>query len=400
MKRWGMIPPVNAYKRVVAAVLIAVTLAACGGGVRAPTKGDVLVYVAVPLSGFQANGGQTVLGGVRLAAEQINRNGGLDGYRVVVKPLDDESDSDVAVAQVAEIEAQLQSGASAERVLAVIGHLNSGQTLAAMTLYADMDLVVITPTASEQSLTQKGYTNFFRVNANDAVQAAVDAAFLAEHLDAQRVAVIFNNTEYGQGLAASLIDELAARGAETVLQIEVEEGQSQYAAEVAQIESAVPDAIFYAGYEIEAPYLRAQLVRAGVTAPMLCSDGAFLAATIDEADGTAEGMYVSAFAPSPRAVGDEAWFEAYQAVEYRNPDTYSVNGYVAMQVLAEGVRLAGSFDRDAIADALRANPIPTLLDELRFDTNGDLVDPQIWIYQVENSEFRPVNYTGTVDSAE
>ncbi len=67
---------------------------------------------------------------------------------------------------------------------------------------------------------------------------------------------------------------------------------------------------------------------------MLASDGAFLAATIDESNGAAEGMYVSAFAPSPRTVGDSRWFEAYQAVEYRNPDTYSVNGYVAMQAMA------------------------------------------------------------------
>jgi branched-chain amino acid transport system substrate-binding protein len=352
-----------------------------------PTRGDVIVYVAVPLSGFQANGGQTVLGGVRLAAAEINRSGGINGYRVVVEPLDDESDSDVAVAQVETIEAALQEG---REVLGVIGHLNSGQTLAAMARYADMSLIVVTPTASEQSLTQRGYTNFFRVNANDAVQAQVDARFLAEHLDAKRVALIFNDTEYGQGLAASLASELEALGAAVVTRIEVEEGQSRYDGEIGQIEAANPDAIFYAGYEIEAPYLRAQLVRAGVTAPMLCSDGAFLAATIDEADGTAEGMYVSAFAPSPRTVGDVAWFEAYQAVEFRNPDTYSVNGYVAMQVLAQGAELANAIEATAIAQALRSNTIPTLLKDLQFDANGDLIDPEIWIYRVENSEFKQI----------
>ena len=90
-----------------------------------------------------------------------------------MRPLDDESDSDVAVERVDTIQAALDGG---ETVLGVIGHLNSGQTLAAMELYKDMPLLVITPTASEQSLTSRGYTNFFRVNANDAVQAAVDAA--------------------------------------------------------------------------------------------------------------------------------------------------------------------------------------------------------------------------------
>jgi len=366
------------------ALVAGLLLTGCGGG-ETPSKGDVVVFVAVPLSGFMANGGQTVLGGVRLAAEEINRSGGFLGYRVVVRPLDDEADSEVAVAQVDQVQQALNQG---EKVIAVIGHLNSGQTLAAMELYKDMPLVVITPTSSEQSLTERGYTNFFRVNANDAVQAAVDARFLVEKLGARRVAVVFNNTEYGRGLAASLTRELAQRGGEAVLQLEVEEGQSHYEREVAQIQETNPDAVFYAGYEIETPYLRAALVGAGVTAPMLASDGAFLGATIDEAAGAAEGMYVSAFAPSPRNVADARWIEAYQAVEYRNPDTYSVNGYVAMQVLAEGVRQAGSLEAPRVADALRKNALKTLLNDLRYQSNGDLVDPQIWIYQVVDGEFQ------------
>ena len=356
---------------------------------RTPTKGDVFVYVAVPLSGFQANGGQTVLGGVRLAVEQINRSGGLLGYRVVVRPLDDESDSEVAVAQIDAIAEALSKG---ERVVAVIGHLNSGQTLAAMELYKSMPLVVITPTASEQSLSQRGYSNFLRVNASDDVQAAVDARFLSEYLQANRIAVVHNDTEYGRGLAAALVTELDARGAEVAVQIEVGEGQGSYTSEIAQIKTANPDAIFYAGYEIEAPYLRYGLVHAGITVPMLCSDGVFLAASIDEAAGSAEGMYVSAFAPSPRNIADKTWFEAYQVVEYRNPDTYSVNGYVAMQVLAEGVRRAGSLDAAKVADAIRSSAVPTLVDELSYKPSGDLANPRIWIYQVVEDEFEQVNW--------
>ena len=371
--------------RFVILVLVVTLVAACGGGGGdAPTRGDAVVYVAVPVSGFQANGGQTVLGGVRLAAAEINRSGGLLGYRVVVRAVDDESDSDVALAQVDQIDAALQAG---ERVFGVIGHLNSGQTAAAMTRYQEMPLTVITPTASEVALTAQGYDNFFRINANDAVQARVDAQFLVETLGAQNVAVVHNDTGYGQGLAAALAEELAARGATVAVTIEVAEGQSRYADEVAQIAAANPDAIFYAGYEIETPYLRAELVEAGLTMPMLASDGAFLAATIDEAGGTAEGMYVSAFAPSPRNVADSRWIEAYQAVEYRNPDTYSVNGYVAMQALAAAARQADSLERDAVTNALRDNGAETLLGDLRFTAQGDLQDAQIWIYEVVDGEF-------------
>jgi branched-chain amino acid transport system substrate-binding protein len=381
-------PVLLIIKVILVASLVSPLVTGCGSG-SIPTKGDAIVFVAVPLSGFMANGGQTVLGGVRLAAAEINRDGGLLGYRVVVRPLDDEADSDVAVAQVDQVRQAVEKG---ERVLAVIGHLNSGQTLAAMELYKDMDLVVITPTSSEQSLTERGYRNFFRVNASDSVQAAVDARFLVEELAATRVVIVFNDTEYGRGLADLLTQELEQRGGDPVIQIEVVEGQSRYEQEVAQIQAADPDAVFYAGYEIEAPYLRAALVEAGVSVPMLASDGAFLGATIDEAGGTAEGMYVSAFAPSPRNVADERWVEAYQAVEYRNPDTYSVNGYVAMEVLAEGVRKADSLEATAIAEALRQNALATLLDTLRYQPDGDLVDAQIWVYQVIDEEFRQVTW--------
>ena len=63
-----------------------------------------------------------------------------------------------------------------------------------------------------------------------------------------------------------------------------------------------------------------------------------------------------------------------------------------MQVLDQGARLANAIEADKIAKALRQNPIPTLLEELTFDANGDLIDPQIWIYQVSDGEFQQVDW--------
>lgn len=347
-------------------------------------RGEVVVYVAAPLSGFQANGGQTVVGGVRLAAEEINRAGGLLGYRIKVIALDDESDSEVAVQVAEQVRQAVERG---ERVLGVIGHYNSGQTLAAMEVYKDLPIIVITPTASEVSLTQRGYRNFFRVNANDAVQARVDAAFLVQRLGAQRIAVVHNDTEYGVGLGKLISEEIARLGAQVVITLQVAEGQSQYASEVERIRAANPDAIFYAGYEIEAPYLRSALVRAGVAVPMLASDGAFLSATIDESEGTAEGMYVSSFAPSPATAVDEKWVKAYQAVEYRNPDTYSINGYVALTVLVEAARSAKSVEGPRLAEAMRALRADTVIGPISYDENGDLRDPKVFIFQVQEGAF-------------
>jgi branched-chain amino acid transport system substrate-binding protein len=362
-------------------LLLILSLVACG---TAQPKGEVLVYVAVPLSGFQANGGQTVLGGANLKARQINQAGGVAGYTIRVVGIDDESDSDVAVEAALQVKSDLAEG---KKIVAIIGHYNSGQTLAAMEIYKDLPILVITPTASEVSISQQGYPNFFRVNANDITQGRIDAEFLVEELNAKKIAVVHNDTEYGIGLKDQITKALQDLGAEVVLTIQVEEGQETYANEVKRIEEAAPDAIFYAGYEIEAPYLRADLALEGANIPMLGSDGTFLSATIDEAGGTAEGMYLSAFAPSPKTVVDSQWVKEYQAVEYRNPDTYSVNGYAAMEVVAEAIKNANSIDHDKVLQAAVQLDFDSVMGRMAFDEHGDLMQQRIFIFQVVDNEF-------------
>ena len=363
-------------------VMAVLLLPACGPG---KPKGEVFIYVAVPLSGFQANGGQTVLGGARLMAEHLNREGGLLGYQVTVVGMDDESDSDVAVAVAEEIEQAVREG---KKVVGVVGHYNSGQTIEAMKVYKDLSLIVITPTASEVSITQQGYRYFFRVNANDTVQAKVDAEFLVNTLGVRRVAVLYNDDPYGIGLGQLIAQDLTALGAEVPVSLQVAVEQATFEKEIPQIRDAAPDAVFYAGYEIEAPYLRLALVENGLgDLPFLASDGAFLSATVDEAGAAAEGIYVSAFGPSPAQAVDKKWVQEYQAVEYRNPDTYSINGYSALSVLAEGVKKAKSFDAGKVADALRALDIQTPIGRMSFDANGDLKSPQIYVFQVRDAEF-------------
>jgi branched-chain amino acid transport system substrate-binding protein len=372
----------NQWLIVLIVLALMLSASACGG--PTPTKGEVTVYVAAPLSGFQANGGQTVLGGARLAADEVNRAGGLLGYKVVVVSKDDESDNDAAVAVANEIATDVKAG---KRVLGVIGHYNSGQTLAAMEIYKDLPIVIITPTSSEATLTQKGYHNFFRVNANDATQARVDADYLVNKLGAKKIAIAHNDDPYGIGLGKAMADQIGKLGGQAVLNLQVKVEQSQYITEVQQIKSAAPDAVFYAGYEVETPYLRKQLVDAGVKVPFMASDGAFLSATIDESEGSAEGIYLSNFAPEPRAVVQAQWIKAYQDVEFRNPDTYSINGYSAMKVLIAGAQKAAGFDGPRVADAIRALDITTPMGKVAYDANGDLKDQRVFIFQVKDGAF-------------
>ena len=373
----------NRYAICVAVVLslVLVTQTGCG---RSRLKGEVFVYVAAPLSGWQADGGQTVVGGVRLMADRINRAGGLLGYHVNVVALDDEADSDVAVSVAEQIKAALQEG---KKVIGVVGHYNSGQTLAAMEVYKDLPLIIVTPTASDVSITRKGYSNFFRVNATDAAQAPVDARFLVEKLGARRIVVVHANNEYGRGLRDQMRSALKTLSLEPLAVIEIPEAATSQSKAVVQIKELQPDAVFLAGYETEGYVLLPELREAGITAPFMASDGCFLYEFIDGSGPAAEGAYVSGITPDPKVVADKRWWADYQQIETRNPGTYSVAGYSAMDVIAAGVRQANSFDAKLVEKALRSLKLQTLVGSVQFDSSGDLEEQKVYVFQVKDGEF-------------
>jgi len=351
-------------------------------------KGEVIVYVAAPLSGWQADGGQTVVGGARLMAERINAAGGLSGHRVKVVAIDDEADSEVAVQVAEQIRAALQQG---EKIIGIVGHYNSGQTLAAMEIYKDLPLIVVTPTASDVSITEKGYTNFFRVNATDAAQGPVDAHFLVEKVGARHIALVYANNEYGRGLRDQMLTALRALGVQPAAVIEIPEGVPTQTQAVDQIKSVQPDAIFLAGYETEGYILLPELREAGITVPFMASDGCFLYEFIDGAGAAAEGAYVSGITPDPKLVTDSQWWKDYQELEARNPGTYSIAGYSAMAVIAEGVKKAGTFDAVKLAEATRSLDFDSLVGHISYNAVGDLKEQNIYIFQVRDGDFVQVS---------
>jgi len=365
-------------------IVVAFCLLVFAGCAAPQPKGEVVVYVAAPLSGWQADGGQTVVGGVRLMAEVVNAAGGLLGYKVKVLAIDDEADSDVAVQVAQEIEAALQRG---DRVIGIVGHYNSGQSLAAMEIYKDLPLIVVTPTASDVSLTQKGYTNFFRVNATDAAQAPVDARFLVQELGAKRIALVYTDNEYGRGLRDQMVAALKTLEVDAVAVIEIPEAAPTQATAVQQVKAVQPDAVFLAGYETEGYILLPELREAGVTVPFMASDGCFLYEFIDGAGPAAEGAYVSGITPDHRLTTDPKWWREYQELEARNPGTYSIAGYSAMEVIAEGVKKAGTLNASQVAQAIRSLDFQSLVGRISYNSAGDLREQKVYIFQVKDGDF-------------
>ena len=362
--------------------LLLFALVGCGGTPR--LSGEALIFVAAPLSGDQADGGQSVLGGARKKADEVNKAGGvLDGKEVVVKGLDDQADEAVAEEVAQKVEQAVKSG---QTVLGVVGHYNSGPTGKALAIYRQLNLVVVSPSSSNPDLTKQGYAGFFRVCASDATQGPYAAKFLAGQ-GYKKVALVHTDNEYADGLAR----EIKAGGLSPVVEVRMKAESATFAQSVAQVKAASPDAIFFAGDYPDGIVLVKELRDAGVTVPIMASDANFVDYFIDELGKDAEGVYVSAISPDPRAVATPAWLDEYRQLEARNPGIDSTTGYSAADVLISGVLKAKSADGKQIAQAIHSLDLKTLVGEVRYDPYGDLTDQKVYIFQVQGGRFVQVS---------
>ncbi|MFG6691014.1 branched-chain amino acid ABC transporter substrate-binding protein, partial [Burkholderia pseudomallei] len=155
----------------------------------------VKIGSAEPLTGGIAHLGKDNENGARLAVEEINAKGLTIGGQKVTLQLDAQDDAaDPRTAtQVAQ---KLVDG----KVVAVIGHLNSGTSIPASKIYSDAGILQISPSATNPAYTQQGFKTTYRVVATDAQQGPALADY-AKQKGIKTVAVVDDSTAYGQGLA-------------------------------------------------------------------------------------------------------------------------------------------------------------------------------------------------------
>jgi len=368
--------------------LLALALAGCTPG----PGGEAYLYVAVPLTGDMASRGQEIAGGVRLRADEVNREGGALGKRVLVRALDDGGDGDGAVAAARKVAEATRQG---EPVLGVVGHYNSGATGPALdNVYKDLDTVVITPGSSNPTLTQKGYGRFFRVVSTDDIQGPVDAR-KALSLGWQRIAVLHTDNLYARGLAAAFSGELQRRGLAPIVDIEMKYNNlgvflRELPANVGKTLGLNPDGVFFAGDYPEGIPLLDALRSAGYRGGFMTGDSVMEYEFIDALGSKAEGAIISNIQPEMAAVAPAPWKGAYRALEQRSPGMDSITGYAAAHVLLEGVKRASTLRGAAVADALRKLELKTLIGDWSADPNGDMRVRRIFLFQVRNGLFEQI----------
>jgi branched-chain amino acid transport system substrate-binding protein len=271
-------------------------------------------------------------------------------------------------------------------IIALVGPGFSGESLATGKTFFQAGLPGISPSATNVTITQQGWTTYHRVIGNDSAQGAADAKYIQDTAKASKVYVIDDGSDYGKGLASYVNKGLgsAVTGTDTV-----QTGQTDFSATVAKVTGSGADAVFYGGYYAEAGLLVKQLRQAGYKGLFMSGDGsedpAFVKAAGAEA---ANGAILSAPAgPAPADFNTK-----YKAVNGTDSGLYSSQSYDATNIILAGVE-AGKTSHQDLNDFIGSYTGDGVSGPIAFDSNGDIKTSTIYAYKVENGKLDTANPT-------
>ncbi len=256
--------------RIVAAVAAAgFALTACGsttsssasGGSSSDcTSGQKLAYLGATTGDYGALG-QNMVGGIKLALDDYNKT--HSDCTVDVQVFDSQGDPDKATPLATEIVGD-------DSIVGLVGPGFSGESLATGKTFEAAGLPVISPSATNVTITQQGWSVWHRVIGNDSAQGAAAATYITDTAGASKVFVIDDGSDYGKGLASYVKKGL---GSKVVKTDTVQTGQTDFSASVTSVTSSGADAVFYGGYYAEAGLLVKQLRQAGYKGLFMSGDG-------------------------------------------------------------------------------------------------------------------------------
>ena len=377
-----MKPIVNALLVATMATLI---LGGCGKHENASSDNIIKIGSVSPLTGPQAHLGKDNENGARLAVDEINAAGlTLGGKKMHIDLL---SEDDQADPKTATIVAQklVDSG-----VVGVIGHLNSGSTIPASTIYHAAGIPQISPSATAIAYTAQGYNTAFRVMTNDEQQGHVLGQYAVNKLGAKKIAVIDDRTAYGQGLADEFVKAAEAAGAEIVAREYTTDRSTDFMAILTSIKSKSPDLIFFAGMDPQAAPMARQMRQLGLKTQLLGGDGMQTPEFIKLAGADAEGAIASNPGLTLDSMPGGKDFKEKFTQRFGPIQNYAPYAYDAVYVMVDAMKRADSAKPAKYLPELSKTDYQGVTGKIRFDSKGDVSGGAVTLYQVKNGAWHPL----------
>lgn len=331
---------------------------------------------AAPLSGALAPLGEDQERGVRLALEDYTaRHLVLGGKKASFELVSEDDAADPKAAR------QAARRLIAGGVKGVVGHLNSGATLAVARLYSQAGVPLIAPAAASQILTQQGLPYVFRIAPNHAQQGSALAKFIVTRLG-RRVTLIDDRTAYGQELADEIDKAIRAGGGSVLAREYAPLPSGDSAALVSRLKTQTPDVIVYAGQDTEGTPLLRQIRQAGLTARFVTGAGGCTPEFIALAgDAASDRLFCAGAGVAPDQLADKSFRERFRQRFGVDAEATAAYAYDAASALIEGMKAAGSAEPARYLAALKRVRFKGVSGEIGFDERGDARTATVTLYQ-------------------
>ena len=362
----------------------AAALAAACGMAAAQQVQVVKIGHAGPISGGIAHIGKDTENGVRLAVEDLNAQGLVIGGKKITFELaaeDDAGDPRQATAVAQKL--------CDQKVAGLVGHLQSGTSIPAASVYSKCDLPNITASASNPDLTKPGYKTTFRLIANDNALGAALAVFAADTLKLKNVAVIDDRTAYGQGVANVFKATAKQKGMNVVAEEFSNDKATDFMAILTSIKNKKPDAIFYGGLDAQAGPMLRQLVQLGLGNVKFFGGDALCTEKLPELAGKSPALANVTCATGGASVdkmqGGAEWKKRYDAKFPGQFQIYSPYAYDAAMVLVDAMKRANSVDPRVYTPFIGKTQFKGVTANIAFTLKGELTTPAVTLYTYKNN---------------
>ncbi len=376
------------------AVALALGVAACGKEApkeaakpaTPPPPAGVTVKIAHagPLTGSIAHLGKDDENGVALAVAQLNAQKiSIDGKPVTFSM---QSEDDQADPKTGATVAQKLVDA---KVAAVIGHLNSGVTIPASEIYNKAGIPVISGSATNPALTERGLKTVFRTVGRDDQQGPAIAAYIAGELKGKKVAIIDDKTAYGEGIANEVEKTLKASKVNIVARERTTDKETDFKAILTKIKAKNPDVIFHGGMDATGGPMLKQARELGIKAVFAFGDGACTNEMSKLAGPASDGMACSQ-AGLPAEAASKEFKDSFTA-KYVEIKQYAPYFYDATNAVIEAMKKANSTDPAKFTPEMFNVSFTGATGKVEFDAKGDRKDAEMTIFRMgKDGKIQPV----------
>jgi len=348
----------------------------------AALAGEVTIGAVLPLTGDAAAYGEPLQRSVQLAADEINKTGGVGGKTLKVLFQDGKCDGPEATNAIQQL-------VNVDQVQFVIGGACSGETLAMAPIVNEKKVVLVSPSATSPDITTKGGDYVFRTSASDAFQGRVAAEYAYRNLEKRKAAVISESTDYAQGLSRVFVRRFGELGGAVAVDEVFNPGETNFQATATKALGAKPDVIYIVPQAPAAGLnILKQLRNQGVTAQLLASETLAGRDTVKENAEVMEGLIATESAADESVPATKAFLDAYTVKYGEAPFPSYQTGAYDITFLARDAYVGGATTGEAIRAWLAGlGDRQGALGTYRFDGNGDPVFATYAILKAEGGAF-------------